>query len=154
MPQKHRRYTDEERATLVAMLESEGYPNKPGALKKVATYAQVHENVLRRWFQKVSNPPPTKIVNHKKIELADLFEKVAHAYLNHALDNETVSGTPGQAAVVAAATATDKMRLLRGLPTEIIQLIPEVVSAIESMGQSPTEVFNRMIQLAKQRQNS
>lgn len=147
------RYTDEQRATLLAMLEMEGYPDKVGALQRVANYAQIKPNVIRRWWQAKQNPPPHKLVTRKKRELADLFEDVAHKYLNHALNDETIESVPGQAAVVAAATATDKMRLLRGLPTEIIQLIPEVVNAIKSMGQEPSDVFNRIIERAKQNSN-
>lgn len=148
------RYTDEQRATLVAMLEMEGYPDKPGALQRVATYAKIQPNVIARWYKQKQNPPPNKLVSRKKKELADLFEDVAHTYLNRALDDDAVSATAGQSAVIAAATATDKMRLLRGLPTEIIQLLPDVISAIESMGQSPSDVFNRIIQRAKQRIHS
>lgn len=154
MAKERIRYTDEQRATLLAMLEMEGYPDKSGALQRVANYAQIQPNVIARWWKKKQNPPPNKLVSRKKKELADLFEDVAHKYLNHALNDETVEGVPGQAAVIAAATATDKMRLLRGLPTEIIQLIPEVVSAIESMGQSPSDVFNRIIERAKQHTNA
>lgn len=150
MAQKHRRYTDEERAMFVAMLTAKGYPDTLGALKAVATYAQVHENVLRRWWKRTSNPPPTELVSQKKIELADMFEDVARRYLEHATDEDVVAGTFGKDAVIAAATATDKMRLLRGLPTEIVALIPGVVQAIQDMGQSPADVFNRIIQRAKQ----
>jgi transposase-like protein len=148
------RYTDEHRATLVAMLEMEGYPQVASALRKVATYAQIQPNVLRRWFVKKQNPPPNKLVVRKKKELAELFEDVAHTYLNRALDEDAISATAGQSAVIAAATATDKMRLLRGLPTEIVSLIPDVVTAIESMGQSPADFFNRIIQRAKQQSDA
>lgn len=70
MASNQRKYTDEERASLVVMLEAEGYPNRLGALKKVAEYAGVHENVLRRWWKGTSNPPPTTSVTHKRIDLS------------------------------------------------------------------------------------
>jgi len=35
--------------------------------------------------------------------------------------------------------------LLRGLPTEIIQVIPPLVQALEDAGLKPAEVFNAML---------
>lgn len=153
MAKKRRRYTDEERASLVAMLTSEGYPDKKGALQKVATYAQVPHPTLHRWFTEKNNPPPSELVQEKKKDLADLFEDAARKYLERAVSEDAVDGTFGKDAVIAAATATDKMRLLRGLPTEIVALIPGVVQAIQDMGQSPAAFFNRIIQRANEERN-
>ena len=46
-----------------------------------------------------------------------MFEDTARAYLEHALNTEVIDKVSGQAAVLAAATAVDKMRLDRGLPS-------------------------------------
>lgn len=115
-----RRYTDEERATIVALLVGEGYPDKKGALSKVATSAGLPPSTLQRWFHGTRNPPPTHLANIKKIELADLFEQVARQYLEHGVQAAVMGDVNGKDAVTAAAIAADKMNLLRAQPTERI----------------------------------
>lgn len=65
-----RRYTDEQRASLVVMLESEGYPDRKGALAKVASYAGVPNATLQRWYHGHRNPPPPQMVMAKRLDLA------------------------------------------------------------------------------------
>ena len=144
-----KRYTDEERASLVVMLESEGYPGKLGALTKVSQYSKVPKRTLRRWFKGENGKPPDKVVRLKKENLADKFEGIAYAMLDHAGEPDVISDMDGKGAVIAAATATDKMRLLRGLPTEIIEIIPtiqDIYKALEDKGLEPGIVFGRMKQ--------
>ena len=50
-----------------------------------------------------------------------MFERVARIYLGHAETDTVVAKTGGQAAVIAAAAATDKSQLLRGKPTNIAE---------------------------------
>jgi transposase-like protein len=119
---KRRRYTDEERADLMVMLTANGYPDTVGALKKVADYANINPRVLRRWWIGTQNPPPDKLVAHKKKSLAELFDEVARNYLVQALDEDVIADTDGKSAVIAAATATDKARLLRGESTQRIEI--------------------------------
>lgn len=146
MARKRRRYTDEERANLVVMLEGEGYPDTIGALAKVAGYAKVPESTLRGWFKARNNPPPAKLRDKKKQDLASKFEDIAYAMLDHAGDPDIVDDMKGKDAVMSAAIATDKMRLLRGLPTEIVAIMPEFVKAVERLGQSPLEVMSRIVE--------
>jgi hypothetical protein len=153
MAAKRRRYSDDERASLLAMLEAEGYPDKPGALTKVSHYAKMPHATLVLWWQKKRNPPPSELQQVKKLELADLFEEAARVYLEHGTRDAVVEDTSGKDALMAAAIAVDKMRLLRGLPTEIVQLIPDVVKAIQDLGQSPADVFEGIIRRAKQLQD-
>jgi hypothetical protein len=144
-----KRYTDEERATLVAMLEAQDYPNVKGALAYVANYAKVPESTLRGWFKARRNPPPAKLRDIKKRELADVFEDVAYDMLGHAGDPEIIAEMSGKDAVIAAATATDKMRLLRGLPTEIVEILPtirDIYDALQERGKSPDMFFDRIKQ--------
>lgn len=68
---QRRRYTDEQRATLISMLISEGYPGQMGALQKVASYAGVHSNVLRRWYHNKQNPAPAALID------AEVFDYLA-----------------------------------------------------------------------------
>ena len=148
MAKNRRRYTDEERANLVVMLEAQRYPAHKGALAYVSKYSGVPTSTLRGWFKARRNPPPAELRDKKKEDLATKFENVAYDMLNQASDPEVIAEMGGKDAVIAAATATDKMRLLRGLPTEIVQILPNFIEAIEKMGQSPQDVMKRIIERA------
>jgi len=149
-----KRYDDKFRASAVVTLQAAGYTgdehSRPGALSQVSNAIGVPMPTLRRWFTGDRNPPPSDMVSEKKADLAVVFEDIAYKMLAHAGNPDVIDSMSGKDAVIAAATATDKMRLLRGLPTEIVQIIPDVVAAIESMGQSPADVFNRIIQRARE----
>lgn len=149
---KQPRYTDKFRASAVAMLVSLGYPDNAEKLKEVSEHLKVPGRTLRRWFQRESNPPPDDIVQQEKRDLADVYEDIARTYLTHAGQPDVVDSVSGNAAITAAAIATDKMRLLKGLPTEIVAIMPALVTALEENGLKPAEVFNRMIaRLAEQK---
>ncbi len=118
MAGKRRRYTDEERADLIVMLQSQGYPDKLGALKKVADYAGVSPDVLRRWWKGTQNPPPDKLVAHKKIDLREAIEKELNAiFRDMKVKREDASyrdlGT-------VAGILFDKKQLIEEKPTERI----------------------------------
>lgn len=66
--------------------------------------------------------------------LDDVFENLARTYAAHALDPATVKDVKGDRAVVAAATALDKMRLLRNLPTEIVEVLPDLTELHRLLG--------------------
>lgn len=142
---KRKQYTDKFRAGIVAMLQSEGYPQTKGALARVSAYCQVPSMTISRWFNARQNPPPNELVSEKKEELSDMFEQAARKYLKHSLTSEVIEDTRGKDAIVAAATATDKMQLLRGMPTEIIGVLPDLVAAMENAGLKPSDVFNNML---------
>jgi hypothetical protein len=155
---KRKRYDDKFRASAVVMLEAAGYTgdehSRLGSLTEVSREIGVPMPTLSNWFKGVNNPPPSEIVTEKKADLAVVFEDIAYKMLAHAGNPDVIDSMSGKDAVIAAATATDKMRLLRGLPTEIVQIIPDLVAAIESMGQSPADVFNRIIQRARENARS
>jgi len=66
--------------------------------------------------------------------LDDVFENLARTYAAHALDPATVKDVKGDRAVVAAATALDKMRLLRNLPTAIVEVLPDLTELHRLLG--------------------
>ncbi len=149
-----RRYTDEQRASLVAMLTSEGYTgniktNRRGALKKVATYSGVNERVLRYWFKGEINPPPANIVRQKKRSLSDKYKQIADEYTDILLDKERQAEASVRDASVVAGTAVDKYRLLEGLPTEIIGVIPGVVQALQDAGHDPVKILTDLQERAQ-----
>jgi transposase-like protein len=149
MARKRRNYTDEFRASCVLMLEAAGYPDRKGALAHVSKEVNVPSMTLRRWFTGQQNPPPNQLVSKNRIPLADKLESVAHQYIDHASNPDVVDEMDGKGAMTAAAIAIDKMRLLRGLPTEIVQIMPEVLEAIDILGLTPAAVFERLIRRAK-----
>lgn len=73
------------------------------------------------------------------------FEQVAWRMLEHALKDDVLGKMDGRAAVTSAAIAVDKMQLLRGLPTEIVAVLPQVLKAIEQRGLSAGDVFEAML---------
>lgn len=137
---KHRRYTDEERATLVAMLLKEGYPDKVGALQYVAEYAKVHTNVLRRWFRSASNPPPTKIVTQKVFELKTAIREELDAIFSE-MDSKRDDATYRDLGVVAGIMM-DKARLLDDQPTERIAIEHSGQVSIDERRQRIADILN------------
>jgi benzoyl-CoA reductase/2-hydroxyglutaryl-CoA dehydratase subunit BcrC/BadD/HgdB len=126
------------------------------ALNRPALTAQSVRNWLKQkpsqtnFADKKTNLSPADVQQHVEETLDNTFERIARQYLAHASEDEVIDATKGKDAVIAAATAVDKMRLLRGLPTEIVQMMPDVLAAIEKLGQKPHDVFQRIIQQAIQ----
>jgi len=127
---------------------------------------RVSKSTLHAWAKANEPNEPNAEPNAKKNTLAvapearreaadtldDLFEQVARRYLKHAGSPAVVMETRGRDAVIAAATAVDKMRLLRGLPTEIVALTVEVVQALDRAGLSAADVFNGILMEVRQRE--
>ena len=86
-----------------------------------------------------------------EVALDDLFENVARTYIQHSLKDDVLKEVKGKEAVIAAATAVDKMRLLRDLPTEIVTIIPELMHALNAAGLRPYDTIRQMIQKANER---
>lgn len=151
------KYSDEYRASAIAMLTAEGYPVDATAIKRV--YGQLEGDrpnvrTLRYWFQNQHKPAPEKLIQEKKEGLADLFEKVAEQYVRHAMKEDVVAKSTGAGAMTAAAIAVDKMRLLRDLPTEIVGVLPVVMEAYRALvdiGEDPALVFGKLVAAAKKR---
>lgn len=147
---KRKQYDDKFRASAVVMLEAAGYPDTKGALTRTAQHVGVPARTLSRWFNGEQNPPPDQTVSEKRGELADLFENAAYLYLGHSVKPEIIEETRGKDAIMAAAVATDKMRLLKGLPTEIVGIIPDFIDALNTLGKEPKLFMERLIERSKQ----
>lgn len=116
---RRRRYSDEERATYVAMLVAEGYPERTGALKKVAAFVGCHPNVLRRWWKGTQNPPPTELVTQKKEDIATRLEGVVHHILDLLPDALEIADT--RDLITGLGVSIDKLQLVSGKPTERVE---------------------------------
>lgn len=110
------RYTDEFRANAVLMLEAAGYPDREGALSRVARHIGVPHPTLSRWYRAVQNPPPDELVHKKKVSLIDDLTDLL------GLSISAARGTVNEAAFRELATGIgifiDKIQLLTGQPTE------------------------------------
>lgn len=121
---------------------------KLGAMPKHPTPAKPNRTEPEPRKSRTEPTEPKKIVPSEQTErtLDEMFESVARTYLNHAEKKGVVDDTKGKDAVMAAAIAVDKMRLMRGLPTAIVQLLPVIIAKIESMGLKASDYFEAMLQ--------
>lgn len=144
---KRKPYSDKFKANCVAMLTALGYPDKIGILPEVSNNTHVPERTLQRWWKAQYSMADDKIVAHQKKDLATMFEELAHKAVKVARDN--IEAEDSKSAATVAGIAVDKMRLLRGLPTEIIDIAPQLTQLMELMKQfnhNPQDVFAKMIE--------
>jgi len=109
------RYTDEFRANAVLMLEAAGYPDSDGALARTSRHLQVPHSTLRRWYWKTQNPPPSEMVQKKKIDLrAAIREEIEGIldYMGYAREDADY-----RALGTVFGIMVDKLQLLSGEPT-------------------------------------
>lgn len=123
MAKKRRRYTDKERASLVVMLQSEGYPHKKGALQKVADYANVPAPTLHRWFHEKSNPAHSEDVNEKEFDLRAALQTELEGIF-HALPGQRETAEYKDL-VRGLGIVIDKILLLDGKATQRIAVTYE-----------------------------
>ena len=135
------------------MLQGAGYPANPYKLEEVATYLKMPSRTLRRWFNGEAGAPLTQTVTLSKKDLASMFEDLAYKMLEFAGDPDVIDDMSGKDAVMSAAIAVDKMRLLQGLPTEIIVIMPQLMDALHQAGLDPVETFQKLIARAHEHAN-
>lgn len=112
---KRKRYTDKFRSTAVIMLEAQGYPDKKGALTKVANHLKVPARTLSRWFNREQADPPDILVNEKRGDLAALIEGELNKAI-HAMDDARPDASYRDLAT-ATGILVDKLQLLTGQAT-------------------------------------
>ena len=105
-----RRYTDDERTSAVAAVISNG-----GNVYKTAQELGIPITTLQRWTTGERHPEVRRMAYEKKEVLADVFERLAHKALE--VSEKGMDRLGAKDAMITAATAVDKMRLLRGEST-------------------------------------
>lgn len=115
------------------------------------------KSTIWRWLQNDATEqkratPEAKQAAAKALD--EMFEQVARNYLEHANEPDVIADLDGKAAVTAAAIATDKMRLLRDLPTEIVKILPALMTAFERKGLNASDVFQSMIDKLASEENN
>jgi hypothetical protein len=77
------------------------------------------------------------------------LEQAAHKFVNHAMRGDLLMWSSSKDAMLAAAIAIDKMRLLRDLPTEIVRILPVITRISDKLterGLNASDVFELMFQ--------
>jgi transposase-like protein len=111
-----KRYNDEFRASAVLMLEAAGYPDKEGALTAVSKRLGVAHQTLSRWARAVQNPPPSILVQEKRIDLVGELTELLGLTVRAA--KATVDDASYKELATAIGIYIDKLQLLTGNPTE------------------------------------
>lgn len=75
------RWTDDERASAILMLQAAGYPGRNGALTQVANNLGIPATTLRRWYLGLNNPPPAESVKKKRLDLRQALKDEIQAAL-------------------------------------------------------------------------
>jgi hypothetical protein len=96
--------------------------------------------------KKDKRQPTVEMVEAAEESLDKLYERVARRYLEQALKPTVIGDLDGKQAVTAAAIATDKMRLLQGLPTEIIGVLPGIIESANLLGLNASQLLVQMKQ--------
>jgi hypothetical protein len=111
-------YDDKFRASAVVMLEGAGYPDRKGALHKVAVHLGVPDRTISRWFRKENNVAPDDLVTEKRGELLDGLRDLAYELLTAINTDIRDNGVDAVRAATALGIVIDKIQLLTGGPTE------------------------------------
>lgn len=140
-------YDDQFRASAVVMLKSQGYPEMIGALSMVAKHLKVPTRTLRRWWTGASHPPPDNLVTGKTFDMRGAIQAEMEAILTD-MPVARADATYPQLGTVYGILF-DKARLLDGLPTSVVAILPELVAELERSGVLARDVFQAMLNKAK-----
>lgn len=135
-------YDDKFRASAVVMLKSQGYPDVKGALTIVANHLKVPARTLSRWFNGESNPPPDSSVKEKVFDMRAAIDAELKAIVRD-MPAARADATYRELGTVFGVLF-DKARLLDGLPTEIVSVLPDLIDDLESLGINPVEAMRQM----------
>jgi hypothetical protein len=145
-------YSDIERLTAMEIAQRAGGSITAEVMAEIraAIGKPVSSRAVRFWLSEENNfivkKDASPAIQAKVNDTLDhLFEQVAEAMLQRALQPDVIAATKGRDAVMAAAIAYDKMRLARGLPTDIIAVLPSVIEALHQLGLQPSDVFNAIL---------
>lgn len=158
-------YSEVEKATAVEIVRRFGGEISQEAVREIADVLgkSPSKTTIWNWVQKRSEPiqknereknqggrelvvkPTATIIESVAQETLDnMFEHLARRYLERALEPSVIDDMKGRELVTSAAIAVDKMQLLRGLPTEVISILPGLLQMIAQAGLDPVLVFQSL----------
>lgn len=115
MPKKYRRYSENDKAETLAMLDVNG-----GNIAKTHRQTNVPKATIARWRDGGVHQDVSKKCAVKKEELHNIFENIAYK-LTGAVNDSNISKLNVQQLITSSAICVDKMRLLREQPININQ---------------------------------
>lgn len=121
--------------TIYRWLEACDRESQPGASPKKAT---------------TRKPPSVRAETQSQaaVTLDVILERAARRFIKHAMKQEVVADASAREAMTAAGIAIDKMRLLRGLPTEILGILPDVIAAFGG-AERASAAFQELIEMKR-----
>jgi transposase-like protein len=137
-----RDYSAEEKAAALVTLRENA-----GNLSATAKQIGIPYHTLRCWSIGVG--VSSAVIEHqhaKKADRAARWDAVQDAYVDRLLNENVVGSTPANQAATVAAIAVDKAQLLRGLPTEIVQVTVRIYEMAEKRGIRASDLFEAMVQ--------
>lgn len=166
-------YTVEQQLMAVDLIRKNGGKIDKKTIQAVRTMLNaptINQPGLRNWWLKYKDTPPAEVLkkaygdwitprelvekgidpraaalrNEAEDNVGSLFMAIAKTYLEHALKPEIIEKTKGRDAVWAAAVSIDKVRLLREVPKEVIDMLPSIIDLAKKKGLAPTEMFQQM----------
>jgi transposase-like protein len=137
-------HSDKTKAEVLALLDANG-----GNLSQTARDAGLPISTVQSWRDgRFVTQEVTENSKEKKVELADMFERVAWKYLGEADKDHKAEETRGKDAVMTAAIATDKMRLLREQTTQNIgptvsphQIVMDFIASARRKGLTTAQII-------------
>jgi hypothetical protein len=117
-------------------------PNQSASQNDQSALIQKNDDVVTSVRQRFSEALDVKL------------ERAAHMLVDHAVTPRNMQGLDSQKAMTAAAIAIDKMRLLRNLPTEIVEILPVVMTELERAGVDPVQAFQALLNKARAKANA
>lgn len=112
-PQPH--YSEAFKAKAVARLYSEGYPDKSGALRKIADELDVTHPTLARWAKGGKAAPDTEVIRQAVFAMEAVLEAEIEKILEQM--DKVREKADYRALAIALGIIFDKYQLLRGAPT-------------------------------------
>ena len=116
---------------MLAVLDANGGPAKPGAVSRTARDCGVPRGTLRGWIANPDNAAPADLRQSKRTQLREMWERIATkagACTDAVLDGAQDAPDPRElrAYATTAAIATDKVLLLGGEATERIEHVVDL----------------------------
>jgi hypothetical protein len=136
---QRRKYTDRDKAAALAALDANA-----GNFLRTARDLNIPRATLMQWAAGTVSEDVPELRQGKRRELADMFEDLARRSVETALGLQGHEKTTLAMAASAAGIATDKMQLLRQLPTQIIDVSRLTDEQLERLaaGENPNNVLS------------
>jgi hypothetical protein len=146
-------YSDKQRAQACKLVEANNGSIDEQTLNDIRMLLNapnLPRSTVFRWMQDCNSATEKRLQdNYDTDPLPVLLDGVARSYIRHSETKNAMDRTNGPQAMTAVGIAIDKMRLMQGLPTEIIQVMPALIEEIGKAGYSASDVFGAMLQKFK-----